>query len=203
MNLCPKCGRESKGVCLECFLSAHPIETGEVKVLSCACGRLRHRDRWDAVLEEIGRFVRKGLKVPFEITLRNVSVNPVLDGGNLTLDITVDAEYKGEPFKRTISGAAKVQKTTCPICSRKSGGYFEAVLQFRCPMPELPLDERQIAKVEKSDGGLDYYMLSNNYARGFAAQLRRKGYAVKSSNKAFSMRDGQTVYRIYYSIKKK
>ncbi|MDD5111272.1 MAG: NMD3-related protein [Candidatus Altiarchaeota archaeon] len=202
MNMCPKCGRESKGVCLECFLEAHPLEAGEVKVLSCACGRLRHRDRWDARLEDIGKYVEKGLKAPFEVTLKSVRVAPVLEGSNLALDIAVEGVYKGEPFKRTITGAAKVQKTTCPTCSRKSGGYFEAVLQFRCPLPELPLDERQIAKVEKSDGGLDYYLLSNNYARGYASQLSRKGYAVKSSNKAFSMRDGQSVYRIYYSIKK-
>jgi NMD protein affecting ribosome stability and mRNA decay len=118
------------------------------------------------------------------------------------LHATLEGSYHGNKFKKELSKKTKLQKSTCPTCSRKNSGYFEAVLQFRCETPNISIDDSQIAKAEKVRGGVDYYLLSNNYARGLASQLSKKGYDLITSNKTFSRRDGQQIYRVFYSIKK-
>lgn len=188
---------------MECFFEEHPLELADVKLCSCGvCGRIRYRDKWDARLDDVRRDVERGMKPPFEISLNKVEVKPSVDEGGLILHATLEGSYHSSKFKKELSKKIKLQKTTCPTCSRKNSGYFEAVLQFRCEMPDLPVDESQIAKIEKVRGGLDYYLLSNNYARGIASQLSKKGYEIKTSNQTFSRRDGREVYRIFYSIKK-
>lgn len=186
---------------MECFLEDNPLQLGEVKVYSCSCGRLKYRDRLNVSLEDISNSVGKSIKVPYELKLTKIDVNPKLEEDKLVINVMVEGAYQGSRFKKNLSKKIKPEGFTCPTCSRKSSGYFEAVLQFRCKMPEVKIDESQIAKVEKVRGGLDYYILSNNYARSIASQLKRKGYSVKDSNQIYSRRDGREVYRVSYSIK--
>lgn len=188
---------------MDCFLEEHPIGVEDVRVFSCKCGSLRHRHQWNATLEDVSKTITSLVKVPFELRPARVSMKPELSGGELNLAITVEGSYNGVKFRREITKKTKVQNTTCPTCSRKSGGYYEAILQFRCTIPKVPLDEGQVAKVESVRGGLDYYILSNNYAKAVASQLRRRGYNIKQSEKTFSRRDGREVYRVSYSIKEK
>ena len=202
MSVCPKCGRPARGLCLDCFLESNPLVLGDVKLVSCGCGRLRYRDKWDAPLQDVVRDVVKSFKHPFEIRIKKVDVKPEIRDGKLSLQVTADGSYKDSIFRKSFTEQFKLQSTSCPTCSRKNSGYYEAVLQLRCEIPKFVVDENQIAKAEKVRGGFDYYLLSNNYARALTSQLSRKGYDIKTSTKTYSMRDGQTVYRIYYSIKK-
>jgi nonsense-mediated mRNA decay protein 3 len=201
MSLCPKCGKESRGICLDCFLEDNPLVMEEPKLISCSCGRVRYRDRWDTRWEDVARNVAGKLKTPFELHITKVRATPVIGAENVTFNLEVTGDYKGEPFKRMIELIARPQKTTCPECSRRSGGYFEAVMQVRCDLP-VKIEEGQVVKVEKVKGGIDYYVLSNNYARSLASQLRKKGFDVTTSVKTFSRRDGREIYRVYYSLKK-
>jgi len=203
MVVCPKCGKPSKGLCVECYLEDNPLQLAETKVYCCSCGRIRFRDRWDSTLEDVRASAAKAVKPSSDVRVGKVDVRPAIVDGRLILDFDVEGSYRGAGFKKTLNSTTLVQKTTCPECSRRSGGYFEAILQFRCPLPDFPLDDRQVAKVERVRGGVDYYVLSNNYAKGFASQLKRRGYAVKPSEKVFSRRDGREVYRVSYSIKEK
>jgi nonsense-mediated mRNA decay protein 3 len=201
MTVCPKCGKSSRGLCLDCFLEEHPIKAGEVSVYSCNCGRLRHRERWDASAGELSKTVASAVKVPYELKPASVDVKTSISEKTADHAITVKGAYQGSVFERTFPAKTIIQKTTCPACSRKSGGYYEAILQFRCGIPKVSIDESQVAKMERVRGGVDYYILSNNYAKSVASQLKRMGLTVKSSEKIFSMREGREIYRVSYSIK--
>lgn len=203
MSLCPKCGKPSRGLCLECYFEDNPLELGDVKISFCGyCNSIRYREHWGASIDDVSKDVRKGIKLPFEVKLSRVEVKPELDEKNLTLNVVVEGDYKGSRFRKDLSNKTRIHKMTCPNCSRKSGGYFEAVLQLRCDIPDLLIDEHHIAKVVPVKGGLDYYLMSNNYAKSIATKLKRKGFIVKDSNKFYSRKEGRDIYRVCYSIKK-
>lgn len=199
--LCPKCGKESKGLCVDCYLENTPIERGQLKLSRCSCGRFRYRGNWSTSLENLDKTVKKSVRLPSDMQVDKVEVKHEIKENNLSLDIMIEGEYKSEKFKKELNEKIKLKDLTCPTCSRKFGGYFEAILQFRCKMPDLKVDEDQIVKTERVKGGIDYYVMSNNYAKGVASRLKRSGFKIKASKKIYSRRDGREVYRVSYSIK--
>lgn len=188
---------------MDCFLEEHPVGVEDLRIFSCRCGRIRNREHWNAAVEDLSKTLASLVKVPYELKPATVEVKPSLSESRVDFTITIRGVYHGGEFTRSITAKAGIQNTTCPTCSRKAGGYYEAILQFRCKIPNVPIDEAQVAKVERVRGGVDYYILSNNYAKAFASQLRRRGYNIKQSEKTFSRRDGREVYRVSYSIKEK
>ena len=119
----------------------------------------------------------------------------------------------------------RINHTVCPDCSKKSSGYYEAVIQLRADERELDSDEianaeeiigRVIEKQARKDKlayipqiatpkeGKDYYIGSLKTARKVAGQLKEElGGTTKESPRLISedKSTGKGLYRIWISLR--
>ncbi len=99
------------------------------------------------------------------------------------------------------------ENTQCPDCSRKFGGYYEAILQLRGEFPEDILDfiDKVVSKhsdrtgayfrIEKIKEGINLYIGSKSIANKLAKILKDMKFEIKKSYKLVTKRDGKEIYR--------
>ncbi len=199
---CPKCGRESRGLCIDCLLEERPITVKEPELERCTgCGLYWHKGNWTEIgKNELAEIVRKNLKVPHGIKIEELSIKPDEEKNYLKLDITLLGNYKNKKFEKKLETKVKIKKTQCKKCCRMSGSYYEAILQVR-GFEFSDLDENFVAKAVKVAGGTDFYISSMNYARKLKNHLRDAGFFVNESEKLVGMKEGKNLYRVSISVK--
>jgi len=102
----------------------------------------------------------------------------------------------------------------CLMCSRKSGGYYEAVIQVRdisCDILSLVdriLDKifaltgkDYITRIDNTDSGIDIYLISAKQASAYEKEFREHGFSIKRSSKLVGMKDGKDLYRHFLSVR--
>ena len=115
----------------------------------------------------------------------------------------------GREWKKRVPFGIKTKKTVCPVCSRKHGDYYEAILQIRGEFSDRHIDfiERNLHVLEKKDrmafyfpkkvkGGYDIRVGSKKAATSIAKLLKEKfGCELKRSYKLYSRKAGRDVTR--------
>jgi len=204
--LCPICGKETeKGLCRDCFLKRNPIKLKDIKLVICSsCGQFLYKGSWRRNIDRfLDGIIEDNLVHHSDIRIRNLDFGWEEKKNRIGLDIKITAEYKGGKFKTSLNSAIKIEKKLCLGCSRRSGGYYEAILQFR--IKETPTEKdvhpEYVSKVEKVRGGFDFYITSLRYARQTASHYRDRGYKTKESPKQAGVRNGKKFYRFSISIK--
>jgi NMD protein affecting ribosome stability and mRNA decay len=96
----------------------------------------------------------------------------------------------------------------CTDCSRRSGGYFEAIIQLRGSAEKTAkardalvarIEERSfVSKVEQLREGVDVYAGSRKAALEALREMRLKH---GTSAKLFGVKDGRRVYRFTYCVR--
>jgi len=201
---CPRCGRKSYGLCIDCFLGENPVRLRDVKLSLCNCGNYLYRGHWSKnITDSIERIVEKNLIVPSEIKLKSMRVLPEFKGNRVDLEIWVSGLYKGRDFRKKFDTNIRIEGRECPECSKLGSGYYEAVIQFRTkkPVADLNLNTRFISKIKKVRGGFDLYITSAKYARQVKKRFDDLGFQIKESSKLVGKKDGKNAYRISISIK--
>lgn len=146
------------------------------------------------------------------------------DGYNYQVDFQCDVEIEGFVTQGTASTIVRVKNTVCRICSRRTGNYYESILQIRgsgkTPDPEL-MDEALarterlvdaaaqtdanafITKMEMVPGGVDVYMSLIALGRACCKDLADFYCAEtdESSKLVGQTRDGLDMYRVSYLVR--
>jgi NMD protein affecting ribosome stability and mRNA decay len=199
---CPKCGKPSRGVCAECHVKANPLAVKLETFRECQCGLTFFKGKWhesrDEMLQELAK---KSIVHPSGFKLRILDVRSKVEVGKVFMDVDVEGSHAGSFFKRTVSWSLKPEKVKCDLCSKIGSGYYEATLQVRSDL-DLDLDERQVAGIERTRGGLDYQIISADYAQGKVSDLISKGFLIVQSTTLFGKKNGKDTFRFYYSIKR-
>ena len=201
---CPRCGKESGGLCTDCYLELHPVKVNEFKVTACSCGRYLHKGNWVRMEGMIDDSVGRNLLIPDEITLQGVEIRHYIGEGRVNLEIEIVARYKEKVIEMKLKPEVRVEKQQCIVCSRQASGYYEAILQVRVENHEGVLDNLNpdfISKVERVRGGADIYLTSFRYAKQLGREFMNKGFSVKETRKQAGMRSGKSIYRTYLSVK--
>jgi len=203
---CPNCGKQKSGagLCIDCYLNKNGFSLKKKPVEICDCDKVFFHNQWtDNWVSYLNQFVEKNLVVPPQIERSSVDVSGKREKQNVELEVDFIGEYGGEEFRKDIDFSVPIVKRTCADCKHLSGGYFEAVIQYRGE-GDIPieLNRSKIIHIETVRGGLDYYITESSYADAVTNQLRKKGFLIKKTNKIFGQKNGETVYRFYYSIKK-
>lgn len=233
-----------KGLCQDCFVKNHPLIKVPDKVNLSTCGKCgayflenewhdpHKKDELDLLSAseklvyskiKVNQMERTGLK---QIDIKNVKeINVKLDSELSPPDIKVKLSASGK-IHEIQESPQKVEKTvkvnvkiiTCDVCSRKAGGYYEAILQVRgdATISEETLIEifntlekaymneesrnrnEFVTKIEKKHGGLDIYTSSTALARHLADILKEKYNANtdESSKLIGQTSDGREKYRV-------
>ena len=196
---CPRCGKESDGICIDCLLKEKPIFMKKIELKICKCGRFYYGGRWNPWVE-IDKIIRENLVCPDRIGVENLSIRKRLLGDRIHLNLRVEGKFEGKGFVTEICDEIKINRTACPICSRQQ--YYEAILQFRTnynPLDEI--DGEFISKIEKLQNGFDIYIKSSQYARKIRKRFEKMGFITRESEKLIGKKDGRNVYRLSISIK--
>ncbi|MDI9396106.1 MAG: 60S ribosomal export protein NMD3 [Euryarchaeota archaeon] len=232
---CPKCGKESNKlfdpVCRDCFFETFKlIELPlvlHVRICS-SCGAYLHRRCWENIgnLEEV---VLKAVENALFIHNEAGDVELYLEPKEITPYIymvraELDAVVRGEPVHAEAETEVRVQRTACDMCSRESGGYFEAIIQIRAA-GRFPTEEEKrrcaaIARVamesmkkkgdrlafitdtQEQKEGIDLYMGSMNASRQVCRMIISElGGSFSESPTLVGMKDGKNLYRITFAMR--
>jgi nonsense-mediated mRNA decay protein 3 len=232
---CPRCGRECEkifnSVCRDCFFETFKlIELPlvlHVKICS-NCGAYFHRSRWEdtgSVENVVLKAVENSLFIhseagDVEVYLEPREVTPYL----YKVKAGVDAVVRGEPVHADIETEVRIQRTACDMCSRESGGYFEAIIQIRAA-GRFPAEEEKrrctaiareamesmrkkgdrlafISDIQEMREGIDLYMGSMNASRQVCRLIISElGGSFSESPTLIGMKDGKNLYRITFAVR--
>lgn len=232
---CPRCGRECNrlfnSVCRDCFFETFKlIELPHVlHVRICStCGAHFHRGRWKNIgnIEDV---VLKAVENILFIHNEAGDVEIYLEPREITpytykVRAEVDAKIKEEPVHAEAETEVRIQRTACDMCSRESGGYFEAIIQIRAA-GRFPTEEEKrrcmaiaretmesmrkkgdrlafISDVLEQKEGIDFYMGSMNASRQVCRLITSElGGSFSESPTLVGMKDGKNLYRITFSLR--
>lgn len=232
---CPKCGRECyrlfDSVCRDCFFETFKLielpHVLHVRICS-ACGAHFNRGRWEDIgnIEDV---VLKAVEDVLYIHNEAGDVEVYLEPREVTPYIymvraEVDAVVREEPVHAEAETEVRIQRTACDMCSRESGGYFEAIIQIRAA-GRFPTEEEKkrctvvvresmesmrkkgdrlafISEVLDQKEGIDFYMGSMNASRQVCRLITSElGGSFSESPTLVGMKDGKNLYRITFSVR--
>src|SRR3989344_822038 len=201
MLICPKCGAPSTEIefiepfCIRCY-PVHLRIPRNITITQCKdCKKIKQGGDWvkreDAALAE--NIIQK-CKGEFESAKYNVDRQEAV--------FTV----KGKTIIRPIPLEEEV--VLCPNCSRRRGGYYEAILQFRGPENRVKKHSQRavtwlnkhswVSKIDEHKDGIDVYVGSFQSAQQFVQLLGRKHTLTK---KLVGRRKGKRIYRSTFAIR--
>jgi nonsense-mediated mRNA decay protein 3 len=232
---CPKCGRECSklfdSVCKDCFFETFKLFELPLVLhvrMCSSCGAYFHRSRW----EDIGNIEDVVLKAVENVLFINNEAGDVeiyLEPREITPYIymvraEVDAIVREEPIHAEAETEVRIQRTACDMCSRESGGYFEAIIQIRAS-GRFPTEEEEkrcsaiareamesmkkkgdrlafISYFQEQKEGLDLYMGSMNASRQVSRLIVSElGGNFSESPTLVGMKDGKNLYRITFAVR--
>lgn len=228
---CPSCGREVEqlegGLCTRCVSEreAFLVVPDVLDVVRCAhCGRLDNEGTWVEAPKELRDAARHALQVRIEVEPPLVDAELQIafdweDGRNATARTALEGRYGEHRVERSGLTRVRMKQGACPDCSRRFGGYFEAIIQLRSSeegrtsaslvrmggwldreMDRLGGEGRTgayVSRAEKVRGGFDYYLGSQEIARIVGRGLSEHwGAQYQESIKLVGRRDGADLYRV-------
>ncbi|MGC8645770.1 MAG: NMD3-related protein [Thermoplasmata archaeon] len=208
------CGKETgsaRPVCDECSKpKSTRREMVRVKVKRCpSCGSI--------MLHSWG-----------DVDSRNIAASVVdrsfhVKGGEITTsgdERNLRVSYRGfsEELGKEIEGAflLQISSSTCPVCTRKLGNYYEAVIQVRGGTGNLRdalsfivksvenAESRDvfITRIDSLKEGYDVLVSDKKYARAMVKRTaERFGGEVKETSHLVGLKDGNELYRITLSLR--
>ncbi len=235
--LCVECGNEVEhligGSCPPCFVRTTPLMSMPevVKVELCAhCGARKIGSHWHDAGEAPEDWVRDEAARGAVLVHQRVD-NPLimsdckqLDERTFQYEIEMRGTVEGVPLTENGSIQLRRIKSVCERCSRMSGGYYAAIIQFRATDRDVREDEQETAhKIVAKDlerqldggnrfaflskdgpmhGGHDYYIGDIDAARNVSRILKdRLGATVHESAKLVGRREGEDLYRVTFLVR--
>ncbi len=211
-KVCPSCGRSEPLVefvgafCTECDAARHSIQPPDnLELTLCpSCRRVRIPE-WSEITDAaLAAWLARKLKVGAE----KPSGKFVWGKKEVEADLRFEQWSAGRPVERRVRVTIPLNKILCIDCARRSGGYYEAILQFR---GERTTAERWlkraaniinqvsfIPKVEEKKEGWDLYVGERKAALK-ALQALDQHFTV--SRKLVGRKDGRNLYRSTYCVR--
>jgi nonsense-mediated mRNA decay protein 3 len=202
-KICPMCGASSRDLefsgnfCSACYATRAKIKMPNVVELRICkrCGKIGVRGWSLPTSADIEALVLSRCKGDYE------SASAHIDGESVNLEFTFVEAGKRFAVKRAI--ALKMRETTCTECSRKAGGYYEAIIQIRGDDEErigrmeekisrLVSRSSFISKIIRVKEGVDLYAGSKRVAEHVISNL---GFKYSKSDKLAGVKDGRRIYR--------
>lgn len=221
MRVCPSCGRTEKEVpfigflCKDCYLERNPPAKGsDYNIKLCpTCGRI-FVGRWNEYnLTSIAKWLKKRIKISEEVVDPQLTITLTDRNDYIEYRAVLSGRIEGTPFTYRFSGHVIFKREQCPICARKMGEYYEAVVQFRGKQWEklyraflawITTQQDPMAFITKEvprKKGIDIYIGSKKIAEKFSRRAKQMGATIKISHSLVTVRDGKPITREYLSLR--
>ncbi|HEC82293.1 MAG TPA: hypothetical protein ENI53_00200 [Thermoplasmatales archaeon] len=209
---CVECGKKGKtynGLCLDCYIKRYKFFDfpSEIKIEFCkSCNSYKINNQWKKgdIHKDIEEYLKKNVRAEIKHEI-------FFDKNNI---LKIKGFFEGRHIEVKKEIKVKERYVTCPKCSLKKGGYYEAIIQVRGAykkrfeeVDELikkRVEEREsyIMKIEDVRGGKDYYIGNKKVAERIAKEIKDDFSGIlKSSKSLVGVKDGNRIYRYTYSIR--
>lgn len=231
-RFCPKCGSSGKpfygSFCVDCYLADHgAVLSVEPLVLKrCSrCLRVRSLGVWETGRPE---HIEDIVLARAKTTLHDPKITAeLIEPGEKKeiYKVTADGKLGGNDVSAAVDVLVKYESETCDVCSRKSGNYYEAIVQLRPKQHEADLDRlrsalvflrndaramtkkdrhAEIFRVEPAKNGIDIYFGSSRAAKVAIHHLQATYDCVVKES--FTLRGvekgtGKNKYSVTYSVR--
>jgi nonsense-mediated mRNA decay protein 3 len=229
---CVECGKEEiykNGICLECYVKNTQFTYGPeiIDISACSlCLSYKHKNNWfdESLDDAITRQIKE--LFTFSNELNEIKIDLMYDDTKKNFDCSIEITgvINDKKILEKHVVAVRIKKTVCDVCSKQSGGYYEAVLQIRAEnrtpsKKELTLINETVESVvneyhskgnrslfitdtAKERGGIDYYISEKGSAYTIAKKIQEKhGGIIKQSSTNIGMKDSRQIFRMTYLIR--
>ncbi|MDZ7687663.1 MAG: NMD3-related protein [Halobacteriales archaeon] len=230
---CPECGAPTSAgeLCDECYADGvEPLAVpDEIEVRVCAkCGSYVRDGGWTSHDEPLPDEELAVAAVKDELRMHVEAREPRLSLGvesrdTNTLEVSVEAVAYVRGYRVEDERAVRVRlkHETCPTCAKRSGGYYESVVQIRAEGREPTEDETEralehaygiagrdygdrdtfVTKTQEVRGGLDIYMSTNDAGMQVARRMTDEyGGSYDDSATLVGEKEGEELYRVTYAV---
>lgn len=233
-GFCVECGVSTdhtvNGLCMDCFLRDRTLISlpDHVDLFVCtSCGQFLWRGEYQSMSPE------KAISLAAKTALTTIKEAKVVrcdadiaprDEYNYSVTLHCKLAISDFETDALASTIVRVKNTVCKICSRRTGNYYESILQVRTSAKEIPpeLMDEVLARVEKLvddagvtnpnafitkmelvPGGVDVYLSMIALGREICKALSDQYCAETddSSKLVGQTRDGIDMYRVSYLVR--
>ncbi len=203
--ICPKCGRDDTKVkfidafCVDCYPIRVEAPSKFGMQVCKSCGMMYLKGEWMPYnAKKISTYIASKCKGDFTEATYD------MDNGVVKfLIVKGDNRIEAERFVRLDKNV-----TTCPRCSRISGGYFEAIIQLRGDPKKVAKSAESImkrlekltfiSKTEEKEEGIDIYAGDSKAVVGLMGEL---GLRTLISKKLVGQDEGKQLYRTTFLVR--
>lgn len=230
---CVECGKEGpifkEGVCVSCYLKTHTFTKGPKVIdqpICTHCGSYKYKNTWTSDL--FGDVIRRKIKNTFQISreLKKIDINTECKETKegMFCKVYISGFLDDAEITEEHEILVRLKKTVCDVCSKRFGGYHEAIVQVRKDKRELTKKELEniimvvenlvkdlqskgnrglfITDMGEEHGGLDFYISEKGPSLIIAKKIQEQyGGTIKQSSKNIGMKDGKQIYRMTYLIR--
>jgi nonsense-mediated mRNA decay protein 3 len=233
--ICVECGKEIEilkdGLCLNCYIKSKAFTKGpdSINVIKCSnCNEFKFQNKWEnqSLNSIIYNHILQKFKISSEFKNPDININ-ITDDKNpykKQLIIIIKGHISNlEVIEKHLINV-NIKREICDICSKKFGGYHEAIIQIRATKRNLSSIEIEsinsliqdftekmqyegnkqifIADFQIHQNGLDYFISDNNFALSIIQKLQELyGGNITKSSKNIGMKDSRQVYRMTYLLR--
>jgi len=230
---CVECGKEEliykNGVCIPCYLKHTQFTKGPsiLDITHCPhCSAFKYKNTW--IQDSFDNVLQRHVKDAFHISneLENIGIQHECKEHDRILEcmITITGTLTGHQVVERHPLTVRIKKTTCDVCSREAGGYYEAILQIRADERLLSKQELAtltaavktmvgqlqeggkrglfITDMEEKREGLDFFLSDKGTALMIAKKIQEQfGGEFKQSASNVGMKDSRQLYRMTYLVR--
>jgi len=156
---CVECGKDDPifrdGVCLDCYLKTNSFSKGPefIDIPVCAhCNSFKYKSSWTSEL--FGDVLKRMIKNSFNISreLKKIDINTECkeEKERINCKVYISGFIDDVEINEEHNVFVRLKKTVCDVCSKRFGGYHEAIVQIRADKRDLTEGETDevIAVVE-------------------------------------------------------
>jgi nonsense-mediated mRNA decay protein 3 len=230
---CVECGKEEpiykNGVCLHCYLKQAQFTKGPViiDILSCPrCESYKYKNTWlmEPFSETLKRHVKDAFHIDPELQDPRIETDCKEQDRMYACIVRITGSVGGQTVMEEHPLTVRLKRTTCDVCSREAGGYYEAILQIRSDTRAFSKTELQVLReaVEKIVGqhqdsgkrglfitdyeekreGLDFFLSDKGTAFAIAKKIQEQyGGEFKQSASTAGMKDSRQLFRMTYLVR--
>jgi len=230
---CVECGKEGPifkmGVCLDCYLKTHSFTKGPefIDIPICShCSSYKYKNIWtnDLFGDVIRRIIKNTFKISKELKKIDINTECKEEKERINCKVYISGLLDDVEITEEHNVFVRLKKTVCNVCSKRFGGYHEAIIQIRADKRDLSKQETNdiisnvenlvenlqakgnralfITDIGNEHGGIDFYISDKNAALIITKKIQGQyGGEVKQSSKNIGMKDSRQLFRMTYLLR--
>jgi len=230
---CVECGKIGEifrdAVCFDCYMKNHSFTKGPsvIDLSICShCGSYKYKNSWiSASFDEIlKRWIKHLFDISRELNKPKISTEHKEEKEYIKSKVTITGFLDNVKITEEHDTIVRRKKDVCDVCSKRFGGYHEAIVQIRADKRNLT--KKEITEIKKfvesfvrnlqekghrslfitdvgeEHGGLDFYLSDKASALTITKKIQESyGGEIKKSSKNIGMKDSRQVYKMTYLIR--